>query len=585
MNFFFCIFFKFEVTYFQRIFNELEHAHVLKNVFLALAKLGHECFKQNLLTTGEYLLEFALDRVDTSSLRLKMATLSTLSACYWRLNKFIESINCMHLELNLASYLNSLADESESNVDGGGGGDDVYNGNRYRIYGNLASAYQRLSNMSECLENLQRQLDLATNDMSDPQLVINSLNSIGLVHNRLKDYAKAIGYFADALDMINQRDGLGGSSDKAVYAKLKVKQLGLLGECSLKLGKYQKAKVYFETQLSCLSNDLGDENQNLSEAIALLNLGYVDFRLKAFESSIDFYEKCLSILLNLESSKSSQELVELFGSVYIGLVNDHLAIKDQPVSSMYAHGLLEYTLNELVKYEATRQKKRTSQLYTYLKFLEMTACFKLAICYAKTDQLEEALKLHEREAVLAKQLNNVLFLARAHSNMAQIHYLKKDYESSILLYKEILSMIEAKLLVSSEASSASTTTVEKFKRLNPDKFAADVDAAAADDDPPGEIDRIPAVMNKSDERLVEIIFFTLSNIGLCMERMEKFDEARSMFAEQVEISKLLGKSLKFRANSLLNIVNLYLNGKVAQQRPDDELVEYLTELFSVSILK
>jgi hypothetical protein len=90
-------------------------------------------------------------------------------------------------------------------------------------------------------------------------------------------------------------------------------------------------------------------------------------------------------------------------------------------------------------------------------------------------------------------------------------------------------------------------------------------------------------MNRSDERFVEIIYFTLSNIGLCMERLERYEDARLMFEEQVEISKLLGKSLKFRANSLLNLVNLHLTGRVAQKR-SDELVDYLTELFHVSFL-
>lgn len=83
--------------------------------FLALAKLGHECFKLGLLSTSECLLELAVNRVDTSSQRLKMATLSTLSACYWRQSKYMNAIDCMHRELELAVELGRIATANDDN--------------------------------------------------------------------------------------------------------------------------------------------------------------------------------------------------------------------------------------------------------------------------------------------------------------------------------------------------------------------------------------------------------------------------------------------------------------------------------------
>ena len=485
----------------------------------------------------------------------------------------------MHLELNLATYLNSLASTSSNETDHS----ELYNENKYRIHGNLASAHQRLSNTTECLSNFEQQLRLA-NEMCDAALIVSALNSIGLVYNRLREHSKSLLYFQKGLSVIE-----GGKkcpkANRSNLSKLKIKQLSLLGESNLKLSNYTEARLDFLKQLDMLnenadSND--DQSKSLNEAIALLNLGYIDFRLKAYAGSILFYDKCLLILLKLDASHSTsigQEYIELFGSVYIGLVNSYLAGRDLENASLCAHNLLEYALKELMKLSQQRAaSQKQTRSYNYLKFLEMTACFKLAICYAKNNRLSEAFKLHEREAQLAKKLGNGLFLARAYSNMAQIHYLNREYEESINLYKEILTMIESKLLVSSSSSapsSASTTTLEKLKQQlmgnkeeheqeeNEDKMTAS------------------SIMSKIDERFVEIIYFTLSNIGLCMEKLEKFADAKIMYTEQVEISKLLGGNLKFKANSLLNLVSLYLNGKLTAIDNDEELtiLYYLNALF------
>ncbi len=123
---------------------------MIKNLFLVLAKLGHECFKLSMLDISECLLELAINKIETNSLRLKMVTLSTLSACYWRQSKFNESINCMNLELEMTIHLNKSSDPSYKN--------NQFLNNIYRLYGNLASAYQRLNKMELCLENFQMQL-------------------------------------------------------------------------------------------------------------------------------------------------------------------------------------------------------------------------------------------------------------------------------------------------------------------------------------------------------------------------------------------------------------------------------------------
>ncbi len=83
-----------------------------------------------------------------------------------------------------------------------------------------------------------------------------------------------------------------------------------------------------------------------------------------------------------------------------------------------------------------------------------------------------------------------------------------------------------------------------------------------------------------------------------MEMLNRFDDSRLMFSEQLEISKMINNS-KFKANALLNLVNLYLNQtkidsaisilELANSKPTSinatsehlELVKMLRELFDI----
>jgi tetratricopeptide (TPR) repeat protein len=152
-----------------------------------------------------------------------MATLSTLSACYWRQSKFVESINCMDLELKLASHLNTKMNTNEKLTDAN---KETYLNNIYRIYGNLASAYQRLDRYQECLQNFENQLEVSL-QMKDNSLVINTNNSIGLVYNKLKKYEKSLQYFEKTLQLINAVETEG---NKAYTNNLKLNQFNLLGK-------------------------------------------------------------------------------------------------------------------------------------------------------------------------------------------------------------------------------------------------------------------------------------------------------------------------------------------------------------------
>ncbi len=247
----------------------------------------------------------------------------------------------------------------------------------------------------------------------------------------------------------------------------------ILGECCLKLNMYEKACDYFTEQLtiSCeLTNKyeeyMSKKNQGvvenniqvlppienfdihiLQECLALFSLALISSKLKKPLESTEYYVACLAkIQTHLDASSFSQQVLEMTGRVFIGLINNYLSLKDNIKASLYAHAMLDFTLREISKLntitknngednsnrngrqkllnksfnslnksendEEEETKSEMKRRYQYLKFIEMTACSKLATCYLRQNRITDAFKLHQREATLAMQLNNTLYLTR-----------------------------------------------------------------------------------------------------------------------------------------------------------------------------
>jgi tetratricopeptide (TPR) repeat protein len=343
-------------------------------------------------------------------------------------------------------------------------------------------------------------------ELNDPKLAVNSLNSIAILHQRMGEIERCRDCLQKSLELIEKSSLVGGD--------LELRQLNLLGNVCLKQADYTWSREYFMRQL-WLSTEL---KAYLNEATALLNLGFLSTKIKTnTESSSSYYERCLlSLNTNFDTDhirdvNLEQSVVELYAKCFIGLINSHLSQKDILNASLYAHSMLDFTLKQM-------QKPKSPKLDKYLKCMEINACSKLAVCYARQNRLSDAIKLHEREALLAQELNNILYLTRAYSHLGHLLHASKDYQGAISYYKLILAKIETNLVTSGG---------------------------------------VPI----RDERIIELIFFTLSNIGYCLDASGKYHEAKSMFEEQLEMARLLPgqKGVKSRAAALLNLVNLSIN--------------------------
>lgn len=181
----------------------------------------------------------------------------------------------------------------------------------------------------------------------------------------------------------------------------------------------------------------------MQECLALFSLALISSKLNRNIESIEYYEECLNKLKTEFEGNYSQQILEIYGRIFIGLINSYLSMKDTIKASLYAHSMLDFTLTEISKLnEENKTKafdtnadsksldksfnslnkseeeeegylvKAQQRRYEYLKFVEMTACSKLATCYLRQNRLMDAFKLHQREATLAMQLNNTLYLTR-----------------------------------------------------------------------------------------------------------------------------------------------------------------------------
>ena len=100
--------------------------------------------------------------------------------------------------------------------------------------------------------------------------------------------------------------------------------------------------------------------------------------------------------------------------------------------------------------------------------------------------------------------------------MAQIYFLSADYEKCIYLYKQILNTIEISLSNKENESQSNGKANENDEDNDLSDYVDQTHLINKNMD----LTRTNSIGNREpikDERLIQMIYFTLSNIGLCME--------------------------------------------------------------------
>lgn len=520
------------------------------------------------------------------SKRIKQSTSSSFS-----------SISKPSDDVNSSSSSSSFSQSSNSSAH-----DNFILLNKYRILGNLSFAYRFINNLSRALTFLCYQYDISIK-LNNKQFTFNTLVNIAKVYMDLNDYNNAVEMLHNSISLIdelnltqivksNKPERLG-----LYIKKLKLKQYNLLAECHSKLNNYEKSLEFLDKQLkiadSLINSEVTYKNSDEHHAIdihiwlyfinGLLSISLNNLKLGNLDKSLEYLNMTLTNLnnyneFNFECLPQKHQIFVLFSKTYSELINIYLKSKDYSLSAFYAFSMLELALRELETIKSKKpeslaaikcdtinksaysnlesemqnsdaNKERFSKFYRHLKLMELNACSKIAICYAKQDRIEDAIRLHDREALLASELKSVFHQIRAYSLMAQIYFDANEFSSAIDLFKRVLTIIQNELdsITQEDDHCLSQSAMKTNDEMINNEFLISDDI--------NKTKHLSIV--KRNNKLKQVIFYTLSNIGLCMKKMERYDEACMIYYEQYETSKYFD-DLKYKADSLLNLANLHL---------------------------
>jgi len=166
---------------------------------------------------------------------------------------------------------------------------------------NLGYIYTKLKDYPKAEKYLLDGLNIAKN-INDKHEEANILNNLGYIYTKLKDYPKAEKYFLDSLNIaknINDKHEEGAN-------------LGLLGYIYTKLKDYPKAEKYLLDSLNIAKNinDKHEEGANLGL------LGYIYTKLKDYPKAEKYLLDSLNIAKNIDDKHAEATIYSHFGEFY-----------------------------------------------------------------------------------------------------------------------------------------------------------------------------------------------------------------------------------------------------------------------------
>lgn len=361
--------------------------------------------------------------MDTDSLKLKSSIYASLSVAYWRLNnKYDLAINAMKNDLNCVIKLNDL------------------NG-QYRALTNLGLAYYHLGKFEESFENYKAQLDVAKL-LDDKFKILDTLKSIGNVQQQLKQFSNSIETFEEFLELAKQENDFNSI----------LKGLKSLAYLFVQLDEHSKA-VHFQEQFCKLIESVSHLDQLKPKAY--LELSDLYEQTSDFEKAIETLQNC--IISNKECDKKFELIVyEKMADLSFKLknyqqsidLNEKLLMKlndsDKKRRIKILNNLAECQLNlneytKSIEYFKERLKLDQSELFCQKK---LDAMKKLSICYKKTNQLDDTLKLYFDILNYSKKFDDIDAQLWSFFNIGLCYYTNGAFDQAISIFLEYLTILD-----------------------------------------------------------------------------------------------------------------------------------------------
>jgi tetratricopeptide (TPR) repeat protein len=139
------------------------------------------------------------------------------------------------------------------------------------------------------------------------------LNNLGLAYGTIGDYATAVVFFQQGLDLTVETGNM----------KARAACLGNLGHANSSLGKLEDAREYYDQALN-IGREIGDIQ---GESNALSNIGMLYAQQKEGEKAIEYLEKSLELDRKLGDSLGEGRSLGYLGLAYAGIGGTDQAIE------------------------------------------------------------------------------------------------------------------------------------------------------------------------------------------------------------------------------------------------------------------
>lgn len=209
------------------------------------------------------------------------------------------------------------------------------------VMNNLGILYQEMGEYEESLDYHVKNLEVRKKLGMDKEYVLKTLMNIGAVYNEILDYSKALLYYNEAINLIDDHT--------SKYNQLLLLQS--MGTIYQAMEQYKNAKQYYLKALK-LEEELGEKNHLIS---TLLGLSAVSIKEGNKEKSIDYLYRAEKLAKEQGNLRRRIEVVKcLSGALYFS--NDFK-------NSLLYHELYHKLSDSLLGLERIRQITELEQKY------------------------------------------------------------------------------------------------------------------------------------------------------------------------------------------------------------------------------
>ncbi|MDC6388388.1 tetratricopeptide repeat protein [Maribacter sp. PR1] len=268
----------------------------------------------------------------------------------------------------------------------------------------LGSNHNYLGNMDSSLFYHTKTKELAI-ELHDDKTLAMALSDIGNHYGLLGEYDNSFQTYEEAIELFKK------VGDPIKYGVT----TGHLGTIHMNKGNYSIAQLKFSEALKILDTL---ETEPYMEADILRKIGHIQYNLKNYEASIEYYKKALKVYLETDDNVFAAEAYIDIGTSYLEMNNKELAI---------SNFIKSIDISEKFDLEGTAAIGYTNLGGAYVKTGEHSLA---------EEYLNKSWKFHESKGFINNRIQVL-------QNKAELYLKKQDLENSLFNINTALQIADS----------------------------------------------------------------------------------------------------------------------------------------------